>query len=204
MTTLKSIVERPEGTYSIAYYKSKDRINAWRSNNKEYITKYNREYQRKLRKDPVKYNELKMRIMMRRYLGSELKNSFKTSSAIGMTREQLALSYDMTEKQFVEMLKTHEIDHIVSASWFNDPKNIHLKPFMYRYYNLQFIPEKTNRNKHKFVDMNDLRVQLVIAMLELDYHNSINKYNAESFYIIQKLSKKAKLLQTKIGKIYKQ
>jgi hypothetical protein len=203
MTTQKSIVKRPEDTYSASYKMCKNSIIEWRINNKEYVTQYNREYQRKLRQDPIKYNELKMRVMISRYLRGQSKNSFKVSSAMGMTREQLATNNNMTEAELINLLKTHEIDHIVSASWFNDSKNIHLKPYMYRAYNLQIVERKTNRNKHNFIDLTDLRVQLVITQLELDYENSVNKYTSESFDVIAELARKAKTLQTKVQNKFK-
>ena len=183
--------------------KYKDYIYDWRNNNKQYVTDYNRMYQRKLRKDPVKYNELRMRILIRTYLSGKIKNSFKTISAIGMTREQIAADNGMSVDQFIEMLKTHEIDHIISSHWFNKPENIHLKPYMYKHYNLQFIKREKNRHKHKFVDETDLRVRLVLTQLELDYHNSNNKYSEESFEKITKLSKLAKTLQLKVRRKYK-
>lgn len=201
--TKSNIVERPTGTYSQNYSRYKGAILQWRQDNPEYVTEYNREYQRKLRKDPVKYEELKMRINTRSYLQNKWKTSYKASSAIGMTRSEMANKYKMTEPEFIDMVAAHEIDHIVSNTWFNIEKNKHLKPFMYRHYNLQFIPKKSNRTKHSYIDENDLRVQFVIAQLELDFYNSITVYDKKSMAMIQHLSKKASKLRTKLNKIYK-
>jgi hypothetical protein len=201
--TNQNTIERPAGTYSENYIKQKKAIMNWREKNPEYVTKYNREYQRKLRKDPIKYEELRMRINCRSYLYGRWKTSYKASSALGMTREEMARKYNMTVEEFKNMVISHELDHIVSNSWFNDIDNIHLKPYMYRHYNLQFIPKSTNRKKHKYVDETDLRVQLVIAQLELDYHNSKNMYDKKSLSKIDLYSKKAKALKTKIKNMYK-
>ena len=201
--TKSNIVERPEGTYSKSYIRNKSGILKWQENNPEYITEYNREYQRKLRKDPVRYEEQKMRVNTRAYLNGRWKTSYKASSALGMTRQQLADKYDMTEDEFKIMVDTHELDHIISARWFDDEKNKHLKPYMYRHYNLQFLRKKSNRNKHKYVDDNDIRVQLVVAQLELDYCNSKNQYDTEGMAMIAYLSNKAIKLRTKIRKMYK-
>ena len=201
--TNQNTIERPIGTYSQEYIKNRKGILKWRKNNPDYVTKYNREYQRKLRKDPVKYEELKMRINTRKYLQGAWKTSYKASSALGMTREEMAVKYNMTAQQFKDMLATHELDHIVSNTWFNDTNNVHLKPFMYRHYNLQFIPKSSNRTKHNYVDETDLRVQLVIAQLEVDFHSSKNQYNKESVKNIEYHAKKASKLQTKIKNMYK-
>lgn len=201
--TNQNIIERPAGTYSPEYQKNRKGILKWRKNNPDYVTKYNREYQRKLRKDPVKYEELKMRINTRKYLQGAWKTSYKASSALGMNREEMAAKYNMTAQQFKDMLATHELDHIVSNSWFNHKNNIHLKPFMNRHYNLQFIPKSSNRTKHNYVDDTDLRVQLVIAKLEVDFHSSKNIYNKESICNIEYYSKKASKLQTKIKNMYR-
>ena len=201
--TNSNIIERPTGTYSQNYARYKGAILQWRQDNPEYITEYNRQYQRNLRKDPVKYEELKMRINTRSYLQNKWKTSYKASSAIGMTRSEMANKYKMTEPEFIAMVATHEIDHIVSNSWFNIEKNKHLKPFMYRHYNLQFIPKKSNRTKHNYIDENDLRVQLVITQLELDFYNSTTMYDKKSMAMIQYLSNKASKLRTKVNKIYK-
>lgn len=201
--TNQNIIERPTGTYSIEYQKNRKGILKWRKNNPEYVTKYNREYQRKLRKDPVKYEELKMRINTRKYLQGTWKTSYKVSSALGMTREEMTVKYNMTAQQFNDMLATHELDHILCNTWFNTPANAYLKPFMYRHYNLQFIPKSSNRTKHNYVDDTDLRVQLVIAKLEVDYHSSKNQYNKESMKNIEYHAKKASKLQTKIKNLYK-
>ena len=201
--TNQNTIERPAGTYSPEYIKNKKGILKWRNKNPEYVTKYNREYQRKLRQNPVKYEELKMRITTRKYLQGEWNVSYKASSALGMTRQQLAAKYDMTEQQFKDMVKTHELDHILCASWFDNEGNKHLKPFMYRNYNLQFVERKCNRSKHNYVDTDDLRVQLVIVQLELEYYNSINQYDKESISMIESLSNKAIKLRTKIKKMYK-
>jgi hypothetical protein len=101
------------------------------------------------------------------------------------------------------MISTHELDHIISARWFDNEKNKHLKPFMYRHYNIQFVPKKCNRTKHKYVDENDLRVQYVITQLELEFYNSINQYDKENVSIIDCLSNKAMKLRTKINNMYK-
>lgn len=201
--TNQNTIERPTGTYSENYIKQKKAIMIWREKNPEYVTKYNREYQRKLRKDPIKYEELRMRINCRSYLHGRWNVSYKASSALGMTRQQLADKYKMTEQEFKDMVKTHELDHIVSNTWFNDPDNIHLKPYMYRHYNLQFIPKSSNRSKHSYVDTDDLRVQLVVAQLELDYHSSKNQFDKQSLSKIDFYSKKAKALKTKIKNMYK-
>lgn len=201
--TKQNIVERPDGTYTTEYAKARHSILKWRHDNKEHIAEYNREYQRKLRKDPVKYHELTMRIATSAYLRGKWKNSYKVTSALGMDRAQLAAKNNMTEQEFSEMLKTHELDHIVSASWFNTPKTIHLKPYMYRHYNLQFLPKESNRSKHNYVDEKDPRVQLVITQLELEYYNSINYYDKDSISKINELSNKAIKLKTLIRKKYK-
>lgn len=201
--TNQNTIERPSGTYSPEYQKNKNGILKWRKNNPDYVTKYNREYQRKLRQNPVKYEELKMRITTRKYLQGAWNVSYKASSALGMTRQQLAAKYDMTEQEFKDMVKTHELDHILCSSWFDNEENNHLKPFMYRHYNLQFVERKCNRSKHNYVDTEDLRVQLVIVQLELEYYNSINQYDKESINMIESLSNKAIKLRTKIKKIYK-
>lgn len=201
--TTKTIIERPEGTHSKSYTRYKSYIIDWRKKNKEYVVEYNKLYQRKLRKDPVKYNELRMRIIIRNYLTGRSKNSFKSISAIGMTRSEIAAYNGMTEAQLMQHIKNCEIDHIISSNWFNNEKNIHLKPFMYKYYNLQFVERLTNRQKHKFVDENDIRVQLVLTRLQLDYYSSINKYNEESYEKIASLSKLAKSLQRRVQNKYK-
>jgi len=201
--TNQNTIERPTGTYSPEYTKNRKGILKWRKNNPEYVTKYNREYQRKLRKDPVKYEELKMRINTRKYLQGAWNVSYKASSALGMTRQQLADKYEMTEQEFKDMVKTHELDHILCSSWFDNEDNKHLKPFMYRHYNLQFVERKCNRTKHNYVDTDDLRVQLVIVQLELEYYNSINQYDKTSISMIESLSNKAIKLRTKIKKMYK-
>jgi hypothetical protein len=200
--TNQNIIERPTGTYSPEYIRNRKGILKWRKNNPEYVTKYNREYQRNLRKDPVKYEELKMRVTTRRYLQGAWNVSYKASSALGMTRQQLADKYDMTEQQFKDMVVTHELDHILCSSWFDNEDNKHLKPFMYRHYNLQFVERKCNRTKHNYVDTNDLRIQLVIVQLELEYYNSINQYDKQSISMIESLSNKAIKLRTKIKKMY--
>ena len=200
--TNQNIIERPTGTYSPEYIRNRKGILKWRKNNPEYVTKYNREYQRNLRKDPVKYEELKIRVTTRRYLQGAWNVSYKASSALGMTRQQLADKYDMTEQQFKDMVVTHELDHILCSSWFDNEDNKHLKPFMYRHYNLQFVERKCNRTKHNYVDTNDLRIQLVIVQLELEYYNSINQYDKQSISMIESLSNKAIKLRTKIKKMY--
>lgn len=196
-------VERPTGTYTEEYNKKRTNILKWRKNNPEYVTTYNREYQRKLRQDPVKYEELKMRVNARSYLQGDWGVSYKASSSLGMTRAQLAQKYNMTEDEFISMVNKNELDHIVSASWFNNDKNIHLKPYMYRHYNLQFLPKKINRSKHKYVDESDIRVQFVITQLELDYYNGMNYYDKDCMSKIAELSSKAVRLKTKIDKMYK-
>lgn len=201
--TNQNTIERPSGTYSPEYIKNKKGILKWRNKNPEYVTKYNREYQRKLRQNPVKYEELKMRITTRKYLQGAWNVSYKASSALGMTRQQLAAKYDMTEQQFKDMVKTRELDHILCSSWFDNEGNKHLKPFMYRHYNLQFVKMTSNRSKHNYVDTEDLRVQLVIVQLELEYYNSTNQYDKESISMIESLSNKAIKLRTKIKKMYK-
>jgi hypothetical protein len=195
-------VTRPEGTYTPEYAKCRKSILRWRQDNKEHIAEYNREYQRKLRKDPVKYQELCMRVSTSAYLRGKWKNSFKVVSALGMDRKQLASKFNMTEEEFKNTLKTHELDHIISASWFNTPKTIHLKPFMYRHYNLQLLPKGSNRTKHNYVDENDVRVQLVITQLELEHANSLNFYDKESIDKINYLSNKAVKLRTQVRKKY--
>jgi hypothetical protein len=200
--TNQNIIERPTGTYSPEYIRNRNGILKWRKNNPEYVTKYNREYQRNLRKDPVKYEELKMRVVTRKYLQGAWNVSYKASSALGMTRQQLAAKYDMTEQQFKDMVVTNELDHILCSSWFDNEDNKHLKPFMYRHYNLQFVERKCNRTKHNYVDTDDLRIQLVIVQLELEYYNSINQYDKQSISMIESLSNKAIKLRTKIKKMY--
>jgi hypothetical protein len=196
-------ITRPEDSYAQSYIDHKTYILKWRKNNKEKLKQYNREYQRRLRQDPTKYLELTMRINTRAYLFGKWKTCYKVVSAIGMTREQLASKHNMTEEQLIELLKTHEIDHIISASWFNNDVNKHLKPYMYRHYNIQFIPRGTNRKKHKYVDENDIRVQLVKTLLEMDYYHSQNIYDSEIMKKITSLARKANTLKNRIKKMYK-
>lgn len=200
--TTSNIIERSEDTLSKSYLKCRKNILRWRANNKEHLAKYNREYQRKLRADPVRMQELTMRVNTRAYLGGLWKNSYKVISAIGMDRAQLAAKHNMNEEQLKEMLKTHEIDHIVSTSWFNKPDHKHLKPYMYRHYNIQFVPKSTNRTKHSYVDENDPRIQLVITQLELDYQNSKNQYTKSDMEKVAVLANKASKLRTKIKNKY--
>jgi hypothetical protein len=100
--TNNNIVERPESTLSPEYAKAKHTIKKWRAENKDYVVEYNREYQRKLRQDPVKYEEMRMRISLRSYLRGSWKVSYKMQSFLGMTRNQLAQKYAMTEAEFSE------------------------------------------------------------------------------------------------------
>lgn len=198
-TTNKStVVERPEGTFSKNYLTYKTYIKRWRDQNKEYVRKYNRDYQRKLRKDPVKYQETYMRISLRKYLLGDFKHSYKFVTCLGMSREELINKLNMTADQFSEMMVTHEIDHIIPSKWFNDPKNIHLKPYAYRHYNMQFVPKKSNRSKHCWIDENDPRIQYVMTRMKLDYMNSQN--NCEKTFVseIARLSKEANRLYKKI------
>lgn len=198
-TTNKSIVvERPEGTFSKNYLIYKAYIKRWRDENKEYVRKYNRDYQRKLRKDPVKYQETYMRIGLRKYLLGDFKHSYKFITCLGMSREELVNKLNMTSDQFAEMMVTHEIDHIIPSKWFSDPKNIHLKPYAYRHYNMQFVPKKSNRSKHCWIDETDPRIQYVMTRMKLDYMNSQN--NCEKTFVseIARLSKEANRLYKKI------
>lgn len=195
-------IERPEGTLDKEYARCKKNIMRWRKNNKEYIKEYNREYQRKLRSDPVKYQEISMRIATGSYLRGTWKNSYKVTSAMGMSRQQVASKHNMTENELINMLKTHEIDHIIPASWFNHSENIHLKPFQWRHYNIQFVKKQTNRTKHNYVDENDIRIKLVITLLKLDYHQSKNQYEKADVKMINQLADEANRLQTKIKNTY--
>lgn len=201
MTTVNtSIVERPEGTLSASYIRSKNSIKRWRENNKEYLRKYNREYQRQLRKDPVKCQETYMRIHLRKYLTGGYINSYKIITSLGMTREELLQKLNITRQQFLDMLETHEVDHIIPYKWFNDPKNIHLKPYAYRHYNMQFVPKKSNRSKHCWIDEEDSRIQYVITRMKLDYMNTLDRCDKEFLTENSMLSKKAHRLYKEITK----
>ncbi len=199
---MKEIIERPEGTLSESYLKYRKYIKMWRANNKEYVRNYNCQYQKKLRQDPIKFEELKMRIGLRAYLTGRWKVSYKFQSNIGMNRQELAKKYNMTEDEFILFVKSHECDHIIPASWFNNPDRTHLKPFMYRHYNLQIVPKRSNRMKHSWLDEEDCRVKLVLTLLKLDYESSKNKYDAQSSIIIKKLAREANNLKTKVKKLY--
>jgi hypothetical protein len=201
--TKTNIVERPENTLSPEYAKVKHNIKKWREDHKEYVTEYNREYQRKLRQDPVKYEEMRMRISLRSYLRGSWKVSYKMQSFLGMTRNQLAQKYAMTEAEFSKYISQNECDHIIPASWFNDQKNIHLKPYMYRHYNLQIVPKHSNRTKHSWVDEEDIRVKLVKARMELDHENATNDYSKDKMLKIKALAKKAINLENEIYRKYK-
>lgn len=202
MTTKIESVYRPESTLSKKYVYYKEYIKQWQANNREYVRKYNREYQRKLRNDPVKYEEMRMRLDLRKYLSGDWKQSYKMTSSLGITREQFAARYDIDPNNMKQFLKGKEIDHIISTSWFNKPENIHLKPFCYRHYNVQVVDKTNNRKKHKWVDETDIRVELVKSMLELDYLSSKNDYSIDIMKKIRKLSKHIRTLEKKIIKIY--
>jgi hypothetical protein len=195
-------IERPLASFSPNYLSQKKKILKWRADNKEYVTTYNREYQRKLRQDPVKYQEMRMRVELRAYLVGKWKRSYKIVSALGLDRIQFAQKYNTDEAGLKELLKTVEIDHIIPATWFHDAKNTHLKPFQYRHYNMQLVQKKSNRSKHSWIDENDPRVKYVITKMELDYANSNNSYNKASIARIEELSAEAYRLE-KIIKILK-
>ena len=201
MTTATNI-ERPESTLSTSYKTHKGYIKEWQKNNKEYIKSYNRDYQRKLRSDPVKFEEIKMRVALRSYLLNRWRHSYKVVSNLGITREQLLATMNMNQKQFNEMMKTHEIDHILSTSWFNKPENKHLKPMAYRHYNIQIVPKKTNRCKHSWVDENDIRFMYVKTRMELDLLSMQNDYSADTVDKISKLSSDVNKLYKKVIKKY--
>jgi hypothetical protein len=184
-------IERPEHTLSERYRNSKAGIYLWRSKNKERVKEYNREYQRKRRADPVMYAEIRNRTELRAYLTGRWVTSYKTITQLGATREQIAHKVGLTEKELINSLKTHEIDHILSKKWFDDKAHEHLRPFMYRHYNLQFVPKEKNRSKHCWVDESDPRVQKVIALLELEYTLSQDKFD----------SKQVRKLNSRISKL---
>lgn len=190
-------VERPEGTLSDSYKRYAPYIKQWRSNNKDYVKQYNREYQRKMRKDPIKYGEARMRIALRAYLLGQWKYSAMVVSSLGMTKEQFFVNMNTTEEEFKKLLKTHEIDHIVPASWFNKPENKHLKPFAYKYYNIQIVEKKSNRNKHCWIDENEIRTKCVINRMKLDYMYMNTDYSEDS-------AKKMKALSLEINHLLRQ
>lgn len=195
-------IERPLTSFSPNYLSQKKKILKWRADNKEYVTNYNMEYQRKLRQDPVKYQEMRMRVELRAYLVGKWKRSYKIESALGLTRTQFANKYNTDDAGLKELLRTVEIDHIMPATWFHDPKNAHLKPYQYRHYNMQLVQKKSNRSKHSWIDETDPRVKYVICKMELDHANSNNSYNKASIARIETLSAEAYRLE-KIIKILK-
>lgn len=202
MNIIPDEIERPLTSFSPYYLSQKKSIIQWRKDNKEWVTNYNREYQRKLRQDPVKYQEMKMRVELRAYLVGKWKRSYKVESALGLTRAQFANKYNTDELGLKELLKTVEIDHIMPATWFHDAKHAHLKPYQYRHYNMQLVPRGSNRSKHSWVDETDPRVKYVICKMELDNANSNNTYNKASVARIEELSAEAYKLE-RIMKVLK-
>ncbi len=188
-------IERPEGTYSQEYLKQKTKILKWRADNKEWVTNYNREYQRKLRQDPVKYQEMRMRVELRAYLVGKWKQSYKIVSALGLTRLQFAQKYNTDEAGLKELLKTYEVDHILPATWFHDVKNAHLKPYQYRHENIQLVKKLANRSKHSWTDSDDPRVKLVKTKLELYHANASNDYSKNKIAEVERLSAEAYKLE---------
>jgi hypothetical protein len=196
-------IQRPKNTNSKRYVEMKSYILKWRQDNEEYVRTYNREYQRELRKDPIKYEELQMRVRLRQYLTAYTKNSYKIASSLGMTRSQMAEKHGMTEPKFIEMVKTNHIDHIISNRWFDKMEMSHLKPFVYRHYNIQFVTSRENQQKHSFVDLDDIRIQSIILQMKMDYAVSKHDYSKQSCEEIEKLSSEFRKMQTVIKHKYK-
>ena len=190
MTTKNNYITRPEGTLSKAYAKHKDRIVAWNKAHVEELRVYNREYQRKLRANPDRMEEIRDRAGWRNYINGVWRNAYKFDSKVGMSVEQLmAREGCATREEWKEFLKTHESDHIISAKWFREPKNAYLKPFAFRHYNIQFIPRGLNRSKHSWIDESDPRIQLIIARMKMDYTMNICANSPENIERIEKLSR---------------
>ena len=176
----QNTVARPANTYSANYLKNKEGIYAYRAKNKEKIKAYNREYQRKLRADPAKNQMICDRLELRQYLCGRWIVSYKAISKLGMTREQIANKVGLDEAGFKKMLRTHQIDHIISATFFLKEEYAHLRPYCYRHYNLQFVKKKHNQTKLNYVDLEDKRIQYILTLMELEHSFAQNLFDETS------------------------
>ncbi len=163
-------IERPESTLNKRYLRERESMLQWRTDNKEWVKNYNREYQRKLRKDPQKMADLNDRTSLRCYLRGFIKKSYKIETKLGLNRDQLCQREGCKDnEEFKIFIKNHEIDHILPGTWFLKEENKHLNPFRCRGYNIQFVPRFANRRKHNWVDETDPRVMLVIAKMQMEH-----------------------------------
>lgn len=167
-----NIITRPEGTNVERYIHMKKNIKSFVSNNRDYIREYNREYQRKLRDDPEQYYILQMRIRLRQYLTGSVKNSPTMERLLGTTRVELAKKYKLTDAEFKEMVKNNTVDTIVGYSWIKKHQ-YHLFPYMFRWYNIQFISKKQNQKNHAYIDENNSSISDIVKKMNTEHTESV-------------------------------
>ena len=187
--------KRSASSYDADYLKNRDNILAYQKTHKEEIKDYMREYMKSYRLTPQFKETHNNQTTLRQYLTGRLPNSQKAVLKLGMDKVQLAAHFGFTDlTKFSEFVKSREVDHIVGKKWVRD-NYPELLPFVYRYYNTQFVPKKGNRSKGAYVDGKNIKVREIVTLMQMDLIKTQVEFSREDIKKMNRLTKEVKLLR---------